>query len=637
MINNLIKKLPVVLILCCINTAVVYSQYVGQFSSVQTIKPQIQVKAYSFDLSDIKLLDSRFKENMERDGKWLLSIDNKRLLHSWRVNAGMSTNGRSFGGWEGLDVELRGHSLGHVLSGLALMYASTGEIAYKSKADSLVSSLAEIQKVLNQGGYISAFPQNLVNRAIEGKPVWAPWYTLHKVMEGLIDMYQYAGNKQALDVVIKMSDWAYHKLENLSPEQLAIMHKTEFGGMMEAAYNLYSITGNVNDKKLAECFYHHSILDPLAQKEDKLARNHANTQIPKIIGEARGYEVTGNERERNIAEFFWQTVIDHHTYVTGGNSDHEFFFEPDQISKHISNATTESCNTYNMLKLTRHLFTWTANVKYADYYEQALYNHILASQDPQTGMVMYFLSYLPGTFKTYCTKDNSFWCCVGTGFENHAKYGEGIYYHDNKSIYVNLFIPSELTWKEKGIKLMQQTGYPEEATTHLTIQEIKEGNVPLYIRYPSWATSGATIKINGKNVKISQKPGSYIVLDKIWKTGDKIDITYPMSLHLVATNDNPNMAAVVYGPIVLAGDMGTEGIVAPAPYAKDQLDFRNISVPDNIVTTLNINGRKLNDWLIPVNGKQLVFKTTGVASKEITMIPYYQIDKQRYVIYWNLK
>jgi hypothetical protein len=637
MINNLIKKLPVVLILSCINTAVIFSQYVGQFSSVQTVKPQIQIKAYSFDLSDIKLLDSRFKENMERDGKWLLSIDNKRLLHSWQVNAGMATNGRSFGGWEGLDVELRGHSLGHVLSGLALMYASTGEIAYKSKADSLVSALAEIQKVLNQGGYLSAFPQNLVNRVIEGKPVWAPWYTLHKVMEGLIDMYQYTGNKQALDIAIKMSDWAYHKLENLSTEQLAIMHKTEFGGMMEAAYNLYSITGNVNDKKLAEFFYHHSILDPLAQKEDKLAGNHANTQIPKIIGEARGYELTGNERERNIAEFFWQTVIDHHTYVTGGNSDHEFFFEPDQISKHVSPATTESCNTYNMLKLTRHLFTWTADPKYADYYEQALYNHILASQDPETGMVMYFLSYTPGTFKTYCTKENSFWCCVGTGFENHAKYGEGIYYHDDKGIYVNLFIPSELTWKEKGIKLKQQTGYPEEATTHLTVQEIKDGNVPLYIRYPSWATSGATIKINGRNVKISQKPGSYIVLNKTWKTGDKIDITYPISLRLVATNDNPNMAAVVYGPIVLAGDMGTDGIQAPAPYAKDQLDFRKTAIPDNIVSTLNINGRKLNDWLIPVNGKQLVFKTTGVASKEITMIPYYQIDKQRYVIYWNMK
>ena len=637
MINNLIKKLPAVVILSFISTSVILSQYVGQFSDIQSIKTQIQVKASSFNLSDVKLLNSRFKENMERDGKWLLSINSKKLLHSWQVNAGMATNGRSFGGWEGLDVELRGHSLGHVLSGLALMYASTGEIAYKSKADSLVSALAEIQKVLNQGGYLSAFPQNLVNRVIEGKPVWAPWYTLHKVMEGLIDMYQYAGNKQALDIAIKMSDWAYHKLENLSTEQLAIMHKTEFGGMMEAAYNLYSITGNVNDKKLAECFYHHSILDPLAQKEDKLAGNHANTQIPKIIDEARGYELTGNERERNIAEFFWQTVIDHHTFVTGGNSDHEFFFEPDQISKHISPATTESCNTYNMLKLTRHLFTWTANAKYADYYEQALYNHILASQDPETGMVMYFLSYTPGTFKTYCTKENSFWCCVGTGFENHAKYGEGIYYHDDKGIYVNLFIPSELTWKEKGIKLKQQTGYPEEATTHLTIQEIKDGNVPLYIRYPSWATSGATIKINGRNVKISQKPGSYIVLNKTWKTGDKIDITYPISLRLVATNDNPNMAAVVYGPIVLAGDMGTDGIQAPAPYAKDQLDFRKTAIPDNIVSTLNINGRKLNDWLIPVNGKQLVFKTTGVASKEITMIPYYQIDKQRYIIYWNMK
>jgi DUF1680 family protein len=550
----------------------------------------------------------------------------------------MQTNGRPFGGWESLDVELRGHSTGHVLSGLALMYASTGNIAYKNRGDSLVSALASIQQVLNQGGYISAFPQNLVNRAIEGKPVWAPWYTLHKIMQGFIDMYEYAGNKQALDVVIKMSDWAYHKLENLSAEQLAIMQRQEFGGMMEAAYNLYGITGNINDKKLAEFFYHHSILDPLSQKEDKLAGNHANTQIPKIIGEARGYELTGNDRGKNIASFFWQTVIDHHTYVTGGNSDRELFFEPDQISKHISRATTESCNTYNMLKLTRHLFTWTAEAKYADYYEQALYNHILASQEPESGMVTYFLSYTPGTFKTFSTKDSSFWCCVGTGFENHAKYGEGIYYHDDKGIYVNLFIPSELTWKEKGIKLVQQTKYPEEATTRLTIQEVKEANVPLYIRYPSWATSGATITINGKNVKINQKPGSYIVLNKDWKNGDKIDITYPMSLRLVATNDNPNMAAVVYGPIVLAGDMGTELMKAPMPFAvRDQNDYRNAPVPESIISTLDINGKKLNGWLIPEKDKPLVFKTTGVASKEITLMPYYQIAKQRYVIYWNLK
>ncbi len=259
-----------VLTLLCINPIHGFSQYIGQFSAEETIKPKIDVKAYSFDLSDVRLLESRFKENMERDGKWLLSIDNNRLLHSWRVNAGMRTYARPFGGWEGLDVELRGHTMGHVLSGLSMMYASTGENRYKVKGDSLVSALAEVQQVLNQGGYLSAFPQNLIDRVIAGKPVWAPWYTLHKIMEGLIDMYQYAGNKQALDVVEKMADWAYNKLKDLTPEQLATMQRQEFGGMEEAAYNLYALTGNENDKKLAECFYHHAVLDPLANKEDKL-------------------------------------------------------------------------------------------------------------------------------------------------------------------------------------------------------------------------------------------------------------------------------------------------------------------------------------------------------------------------------
>jgi DUF1680 family protein len=301
--KDLIYKVLFLLILFWTYSAMGFSQYAGQFESLQTIKPKVTIKASSFDLSDVKLLDSRFKENMERNGKWLLSININRLLHSWRVNAGMQSYGRPYAGWEGLDVELRGHTAGHVLSGLALMYASTGNSAYKSRGDSLVSALASIQQVLNQGGYISAFPQNLVNRAIEGKQVWAPWYTLHKIMQGFIDMYEYAGNKQALDVVTKMSDWAYHKLEGLSAEQLATMQRQEFGGMMESAYNLYAITGNENDKKLAEFFYHHSILDPLSQKEDKLARNHANTQIPKIIGEARGYELTGSEREKILQIF----------------------------------------------------------------------------------------------------------------------------------------------------------------------------------------------------------------------------------------------------------------------------------------------------------------------------------------------
>ena len=620
-----------------LTSSIAFSQYAGQFSPLQTVKPKIDIKAYSFDLKDVRLLDSPFKDNMERDGKWLLSINNNRLLKSWYVNAGMQAYAKPLGGWEGLDVELRGHTLGHVLSGLAMMYASTGETVYKAKADSIVSALAEIQKVLNQDGYISAFPQNLVNRAIEGKPVWAPWYTLHKIMAGLIDMYQYAGNKQALDVVVKISDWAYNKLKDLTPEQLATMQRAEFGGMIESAYNLYGITGNEHDKQLADFFYHHSVLDPLAAKEDKLNRLHANTQIPKIIGEARGYELTGDQKDETIADFFWETVINHHTYITGGNSDGELFFKPDEISKHLTRATTESCNTYNMLKLTRHLFTWTADEKYAEYYERALYNHILASQEKETGMVTYFISYEPGTFKTYSTKDSSFWCCVGTGFENHAKYGEAIYYHNENGIYVNLFIPSELTWNEKGIKLEQQTKYPEEAATHITIKEVKNGQIPLYIRYPLWATSGAIVKVNGKDVKVNQKPGSYIVLNNTWKDGDKIDVSYPMSLNLVSTNDNPKIAAVVYGPVVLVGDMGTEGMEAPQPFARDQLDYRKVPVPADIITSLNVGNKKVSDWVIPIKDKPLTFKTKGVSSKDVTLVPFYKINDERYVIYWDLK
>jgi DUF1680 family protein len=527
--------------------------------------------------------------------------------------------------------------MGHVLSGLALMYASTNNSMYRNKGDSLVSALAECQQVLNQDGYLSAFPQSFIDRCFEGQGVWAPWYTLHKIMAGLTDMYLYAGNKQALDAVVKMSSWAYRKLNQLTPARLAVMEKIEFGGMTEVFYNLYAITGNPQDKELAGMFYHHEVLDPLAQKEDKLAGLHANTQIPKIIGEARGYELTGNKQQETIADFFWNTVLAHHTYATGGNSDDEHFFTPDKIAEHLSVHTTETCNTYNMLKLTRHLFGWTADVRYADYYEQALYNHILASQDPATGMVSYFMPFKPGSFKVYSTPANSFWCCVGTGFESQAKYAEAIYYHDNKGVYVNLFIPSELQWKEKRFKLTQQTSYPQDATTTLTIQSNTSANLPLYIRYPSWATSGAIVKINDQSVTINQKAGSYIVLNRKWKSGDKIKVTYPMTLHLVNANDNLNCAAVAYGPIILAGKMGTEGLISPAPYAGGQNDFNGFPVPAGVISSLDTHDGKVAGWLKPVPGQPLTFKTlAGVASREITMIPYYQLHDERYVLYWRL-
>lgn len=626
------------------------AQYAGQHVDETSVPVQVPIKASSFDLSDVRLLDSRFKDNMEREGKWMLSLPVDRLLHSFRVNAGMLTEKKDsktkmpspLGGWEALDMELRGHSIGHLLSGLSFQYASTGNEDYKKKVDSLVAGLAEVQQVLNEGGYLSAFPQNYIDRNIKGQSVWAPWYTLHKITAGLIDAYWYTGNKQALEVVDKMAGWAYQKLSALTPEQLAVMLRNEFGGMNEAWYNLYSITGNPLHKKLGDMFYHKAALDPLAAQHDNLSHMHANTFIPKVIGEGRAYELTGETRYKTIADFFWDDVIANQTYVTGSNSQKEHFITPGKISENITGYTGETCNTYNMLKLTRHLFTWTADEKYAEYYERALYNHILGQQDPATGMVCYFTPLAPGAFRLYSTRDSSFWCCVGSGFESQSKFGEAIYYHDDKGVFVNLFIPSVLSWKQKGIKIRQETRYPEEATTRLFIEDAPKENVALYIRYPLWAKNGANIFVNGRHIKINQQPGSYITINRVWRTNDEVEITYPMSLRLEPTPDNPDVAGVLYGPVVLAGEMGTEGMLKPAPYHDPSDPYQyydfNYRIPADIIHSLNVKGLNISDWLTPVKDQPLVFKTqNGATQKEILMEPYYNLHRQRYVVYWDLR
>jgi DUF1680 family protein len=544
---------------------------------------------------------------------------------------------QKLGGWESLDCDLRGHTTGHVLSALAMFYGSTGGEKYKIKADSLVKGLAEVQTALKQDGYLSAFPQNLINRNIAGQSIWAPWYTLHKIFSGLIDQYLYCDNKLALEVAVKMTDWAYNKLKPLTEEQRTKMLRNEFGGMNDVFYNLYAITGNPNDKWLAEFFYHNEALDPLKQHVDNLNTKHANTNIPKLIGLVRDNELEGNATNLETADFFWNTVVDHHAYCTGSNSDKEHFFLPDHQSEHLTGYTGESCNVYNMLKLTRHLFCANPDVKYADYYEKALYNHILGQQDDKTGMVAYFLPMLAGAHKVYSTPDSSFWCCVGTGFESQAKFGEAIYYHTEKALYVNLFIPSVLTWKEKSLTVRQETNYPNDGKTTFAIQTNTAVSMPMYIRYPSWAVSGATVRVNGKNFRVQQKPGSYICIDRKWKTGDKLEINFPMSLHLVPT-ENESVAAIAYGPIVLAGVMGTEGMAKPAPFSNPKLynDYYtyNFHVPANIVKELKLNKDNLSNSIIPVAGSNLTFKTV---QEGVVLKPLYAIHQQRYVVYWNIK
>jgi DUF1680 family protein len=642
--KNLIKIITLIAIGTVHGNLHAQSHYPGQHDGKFAIKDKLEPAVYSFDLGDVKLLGSRFTQNMEREEKWILSISNKQLLHSFRTNAGIfdANEGGYFdikklGGWESLDCELRGHTTGHILSGFALLYATTGEQKFKLKGDSLVSGLAEVQKTLNQGGYLSAFPQELINRNLEGKKVWAPWYTLHKIYSGLIDQYLYCNNAQALEILKGMSAWAYQKLKPLSTAQRTTMLRNEFGGINESFYNLYAITGNPDDKWLAEYFYHNEMLDPLKEKKDILDKKHANTYIPKLIGLTRKYEIDGVEGGDAIPGFFWETVVNHHSFATGSNSDKEKFFKPDSQSEHLTGYTAESCNVYNMLKLTRHLFTHSADIKYADYYEKALYNHILGQQDPKTGMIAYFLPMMAGAHKVYSTPDSSFWCCVGSGFENQAKYGESIYYHSKKELYINLFIPSILNWKEKGLILKQETAFPENGKIMLTIDQAPSSEVDLKLRYPRWASGGAVVLLNGKKISIRQKPGSYISISHKWKKGDRIDIDYPMQLNTIPTNDAPDRMAFAYGPIVLAGEMGTAQMTGTAPYSNPHLynDYYtyNYNLPKGISTLLSLDKDQLGNAVKPIENEPMSFR---IIKENIKLRPLYDIHRERYNIYWDI-
>ncbi|SDD12002.1 hypothetical protein SAMN04487894_10698 [Niabella drilacis] len=621
------------------------SHYPGQHAGKFALPDQLKPAVYSFDLKDVRLLNSRFKENMVREQQWLLQIDLKRLLHSFYVNAGMydaSEGGydeiKKYAGWESLDCELRGHSTGHILSGLALMYAATGDQIYRAKGDTIITALAGIQKTLNQDGYVSAFPQEYINRNIRGEKVWAPWYTLHKILAGVIDQYLYCDNLQALAIAKGFATWAYKKLSPLTQQQRATMLRNEFGGINEVFYNLYAITGNANDRWLGDFFYDSRMLDPLKSGIDNLQGTHANTYIPKLLGVTRAREIENKNGQTDMATFFWKTVVDHHSFVTGSNSDREHFFKPDALAAHLTGYTGESCNVYNMLKLTRHLYIHSGAIDYMEYYEKALFNHILGQQDPQTGMIAYFLPMLPGAHKVYSTPDSSFWCCVGTGFENQAKYGESIYYHTENALYINLFIPSELNWKNKRLRLTQQTRFPAEGRMIFTVDEAPLSGMAIHIRYPLWATGGARVLVNGRPRKTEQTPGRYITLNRVWKKGDRIEVDYPMQLHLVPANDDPSVAAVVYGPVVLAGAMGSGNFSARAPYSDPTMhnDYYtyNYHVPATMDTSLVLDPASPDRGIKKIAGQPLLFKAPV---QPVTLRPLYDIHGERYVVYWHIK
>jgi hypothetical protein len=604
----------------------------------ETTAMKIAPVAEPFPLAEVRLLAGPFRDAMLRDQKYLLSLDPDRLLHTFRLNVGLPSSAKPLGGWEEPKGELRGHSLGHYLSALSLMYASTGDGQFKQRADYIVGVLAQCQSNSPAAGfhegYLSAFPESFIDRVEQSKPVWAPWYTLHKILAGLLDANRQCGNEQALAVAEKMADWVKFRVDGISHDQMQKSLDTEHGGMNEALANLYAVTGNTNYLALSAAFNHAKILDPLARGEDRLTGIHANTQIPKIIGATREYEYTGDPKYLTIADTFWDSVALRRSYAIGGHSDHEHFFATNEFDRHLSHETAETCNTYNMLKLTRELFALRPDAAKMDFYERGLYNDILASQDPDSGMMTYFMSLKPGHFKIYSTPENSFWCCTGTGMENHAKYADTIYFHTADSLLVNLFIASELTWAEKGVSVRQETKFPESGTSVLKIKMAAPTTFALKVRQPAWAVDGVKISVNGKKQKIQPAPGSYATVQREWRNGDTVEIQLPMKLHAEFLPGTTNEIALLYGPIVLAGELGTNGMPRRLQ-GNGQGDFNR--VPDPSAPMLATAPDELIKRVKPVRGQPLTFRTDGIGRPaDVTLSPFYEMHHQRYSVYWKL-
>ncbi|MGO4879038.1 glycoside hydrolase family 127 protein [Pedobacter sp. AJM] len=592
------------------------------------VKNSTPIKAYAFDLSQVSLLESTFKTAMLADESYLAVIDPDRLLSGFRKNAGLEPKGKIYGGWE--SDGLAGHSLGHYLSAISMQYATTKDPAVLTKVNYIVDELVACQKA-RKNGYLGAFGNedkiwgelakgNVKTGGFDLNGGWSPWYTVHKIMSGLLDAYFYTGNKKALSASVALADWTQHIVSKLNDELLQKMLFCEYGGMAETLVNLYAITGEKKYLDLSYKFYDKRILDPLAKEQDILPGKHSNTQIPKIIASARRHEITGDQNDKAIADFFWKTIVYHHSYATGGNSNYEYLSEPNKLNDKLTENTTETCNTYNMLKLTGHLFAENPSAELFDYYEKALYNHILASQNHDDGMMCYFVPLRMGGKKEYSDQFNTFTCCVGTGMENHVKYNESIYSRgDDGSLYVNLFIPSVLNWKEKGLTLTQQTALPQGDHTTLKLKLTKASTFAIRVRKPKWSTE-TTIAVNGEIQKIMPDQTGYYVITRKWKNDDQISYVTPEKLYTEAMPDNADRRAVFFGPVLLAGVLGT---TEPDPIK---------GVP--VFVSANKDPK---DWLSVVNQAELKFQTKNIAQpQEVTMIPFYQTKNQFYSVYWDV-
>lgn len=614
----------------------------------------VSLTAQEFPLSAVKLLDGPFQRAREIDKAYLLRLEPDRLLAGFRREAGLPKKADPYGGWETIPEEgrysLAGQGLGHYLSALSMMANATGDPECARRVQYIVRELSDCQKAVGTG-ILCAFPESKQifaelaagqiksDRLFNLNGGYVPLYVTHKVMAGLRDAWLLEGNREAREVLVRMADWLGGVIDKLSADQVREMLETEHGGIMEVVADVYAITGKPKYLALAKRLNHTSLFDPLARGEDTLDGQHANAQIPKAIGMERIYQLTGEPDFGKAARCFWENVVNTRSFVIGGHGEGEFFFDPAGFpTKGITSITgPETCNTYNMLKLSRRQWLVHPSVTTSDFIERALFNHILPSQDPKQGGFVYFTSMRPGHYRTYSSDTEDFWCCTDTGMENHAKYGQFIYAHSANRLWVDLLVPSELAWQEQRVTVRTDTRFPEEGKATLTLRTQAPRKLEIAIRCPGWLAPGAMrVWVNGSAEPVKAAPGSYAVITRTWRTGDQIEIEWPLQIRTEMLPRSSDWVSVLWGPIVLAGELGTQGV--------ENLDFRNTH---NYVATKELPIEKFPVFAgraqdVPakverVEGQPLRFRTRGLGRPaEVSLAPFYQVHHQRYAIYWRL-
>lgn len=599
-------------------------------------------------MQDVKLLESPFLQAQQTDLHYIMAMEPDRLLTPFLREAGLTPKAPSYTNWE--NTGLDGHIGGHYISALSMMYAATGDTAIYNRLNYMLNELHRAQQAVGTG-FIGGTPGSLQLwkeikagniRAggfdLNGK--WVPLYNIHKTYAGLRDAYLYAGSDLARQMLVALTDWMIDITAGLTDQQMQDMLRSEHGGLNETFADVAEITGDKKYLELARRFSHKVILDPLVKDEDRLTGMHANTQIPKVIGYKRIADLAQDQNWDHAARFFWNTVVNHRSVCIGGNSVREHFHPADNFTSMLNDVQgPETCNTYNMLRLTKMLYQTSPDIRFADYYERALYNHILASQQPTKGGFVYFTPMRPGHYRVYSQPETSMWCCVGSGLENHTKYGEFIYAHAKDTLYVNLFIPSRLTWKEKKITLVQETRFPDEEQIRFRVEKSKKKAFSLKLRYPSWA-KGASVSVNGKVQETNAQPGEYLTIHRKWKAGDEITLNMPMQVALEQIPDRENFYAFMYGPIVLASPTGTENM--DGLYADDsrgghiahgkQISMQEIPMLVGSAASLPQSLRKINDDLVAFTYTGSVYPAQKEALK---LIPFFRLHDSRYAIYFH--